>query len=182
MRRVRKLHALLVSALAVLAGLAAGGCFAGYQFVEYEGALGDVRTIAIEGLRNQSLQQGVDSIISDALVTEFRRRGALRVVENPATADLVISGTVEDVRVSARSFSSIEFALEYSVTVQLKLEIKRPDGTELDVGDRVLSDSELYFASADVEVGRKNREEAMRRIGVVLAGRLHDSLFERAVP
>ncbi len=157
-------------------------CFAGYRWVHYEGALGDVRTVAIEGVRNESFEPGVDSIVSDALVTEFRRRGALRVIEEPHLADLVIDGKVESVRVAARSFSSIQFSLEYSVTMQLDVEIRRRDGTEVQLKDRSLSESELYFASADVEVVRKNREEAIRRVAVVLAGRIHDALFQRTVP
>ena len=169
------------AALAALA-LAAGGCFAGYDFVRYETILGDVHTVAIEGLRNESFEPGVDSIISDAIATEFRRRGALRVVEDPSAADLVIGGKIGDVRVAARTFSSIQFALEYSVSVQLDLELKRPDGTEVEIGDRALRESELYFASADVETTRKNKSEAIRRVGVILAGRIHDALYQRSVP
>lgn len=167
--------------LVACAGLLAG-CFAGYDFVRYEAALGDVRTVAIEGLRNESLEPGVDSIIADAIATEFRRRGALRVVEDPRAADLVIGGDVSDVRIQARSFSSIQFALEYSVTVALDLDLRRPDGTEVGIEDRALRESDLYFASADVEVMRKNRQEAVRRVAAVLAGRIHDALYQRSVP
>ena len=48
-------------------------CFAGYGWVHYEGALGDIQTIAIEGLRNESLEPGVDSIVSDASIGNVRR-------------------------------------------------------------------------------------------------------------
>ena len=84
--------------------------------------------------------------------------------------------------VQSRSFSSIQFALEYSVMVRLKLDVRRRDGSEVKLDDRTMQESDLYFASADVEVMRKNREEAVRRVASVLAGRLHDGLFERVVP
>ena len=171
----------LAGILALLA-LSLPSCFAGYQWVRYEGALGDVQTVAIVGLRNESLEPGVDSIVSDAIVTEFRRRGALRVVEDRSLADLVIDGAVESVRVNARSFSSIQFSLEYAVTVQIEVDIRRRDGTEVELGERAHSETELFFASADVEVVRKNREEAIRRVAVVLAGRIHDALFLRTIP
>ncbi|MGI9432266.1 MAG: LPS assembly lipoprotein LptE [Myxococcota bacterium] len=156
-------------------------CFAGYQWVHYEGALGDIQTIAIESLRNESLEPGVDSIMSDAIATEFRRRGALRVVEDKNLADLVVDGEVKSVRINARSFSSIQFSLEYAVTVSVDVAIRRRDGTEVELGERSLSETELYFASADVEIVRKNREEAVRRVAVILAGRIHDALFVRTI-
>jgi hypothetical protein len=169
-------------ALLVLAALLAGGCFAGYEIVRYENALGDVRTLAIRGLENESYEPGVEAIVSDALVTEFMRRGALQLIDDPSAADLVIGGAVADVQIQSRTFSSIQFALEYAVSIRLRLEVSRRDGTTVELDDRSLQETELYFASADVETMRKNREEAMRRVSVVLAGRVHDSLFERSVP
>ena len=170
-----------LAALAVLA-LAASGCFAGYEIVHYKNALGDVRTIAVEGLANETFEPGIEAIVSDAIVGEFIRRGALDVVDDAATADLVVDGAVQDMFVQSRTFSSIQFALEYAVTLKLRLEVKRRDGTKVDLDDRILQESDLYFASADIETMRKNREEAVRRVSMIIAGRLHDSLFERSIP
>jgi hypothetical protein len=164
------------------ASLAVSGCFAGYELVHYKDALGDVRTIAVQGLANETFEPGVEAIVSDAIVGEFIRRGALDVVDDGASADLVVDGAVEDIFVQSRTFSSIQFALEYAVTIKLRLEVKRRDGTKVDLDDRILQESDLYFASADIETMRKNREEAVRRVSMIIAGRLHDSLFERSIP
>jgi ribosomal protein L14 len=168
--------------LLVAAGLGPAGCFAGYEVVHYKNALGDVQTVAIEAIANRSFEPGADAIVSDAITSEFLRRGSLRLVDDKSAADLVIGGIVEAVEVQSRSFSSIQFALEYSVMVRLKLDVRRRDGSEVKLDDRTMQESDLYFASADVEVMRKNREEAVRRVASVLAGRLHDGLFERVVP
>jgi Lipopolysaccharide-assembly len=178
----RPVRALRLVLLLVLAAVPSGGCFAGYEIVHYKNALGDLRTIAIRGLKNESFEPGVEAIVSDALVTEFMRRGALELIDDPKAADLVIQGAVAEVKVQSRTFSSIQFALEYAVTVRLRLEVSRRDGTTVDLDDRALQESDLYFASADVETMRKNREEAVRRVSMILAGRVHDSLFERSVP
>lgn len=177
-RPARRLAPALVL-LAVCLGLA--GCFAGYEIVRYRNALGDVKTVAIEALGNRSFEPGAEAIVSDAIVSEFLRRGALELVDDEAAADLVIGGTVDEVKIQSRTFSSIQFALEYSVTLRLTLDVRRRDGSEVELDERTLQESDLYFASADVEAMRKNREEAMRRVAVILAGRLHDGLFERAV-
>jgi hypothetical protein len=156
------------------------GC--GYQFVRYSEALGDARRVAIQGLVNETFEPGIDSVVGDALHREFLRRGALEIVEDPDVADLVIAGRVRDVRTRSRSFSSIQFALEYEVVLLLDIQVSRRDGTPVSIDRRALVESELYLASADVEVARTNREEALRRLSTVLAGRVHDALYERIAP
>jgi hypothetical protein len=173
-------RARLAVALAVLAALVLSSC--GYRLVRYRGALGDVRRVAIHTLRNDTAEPGVDLVVTDALIREFLRRGALDVVEDPAIADLVIDGRVLPLRIVGRSFSSVLLSLEYQVTMTLDLEVRRRDGTEVPVDPTALSESEIYTASADVEAARKNRDEALHRVSTLLAGRVHDALFERLLP
>ena len=166
--------------LLVLTSLALSAC--GYSFVRYGEGLGDVRRVAIRGLTNDSFEPGVESLVSEALSHEFLRRGALRLVDTPETADLVISGSVKSVEVRGRSFSSILFALEYEVRMELALALTRRDGTEVAIDPNALVEAERYLASSDIEVTRTNRQEALRRLSGVLAGRVHDALYERMAP
>src|SRR5690606_25366716 len=165
--------------LALGAALALAGC-AGYRVVGGQGSgLGDVQRIAVEPLLNRSYEPGIERMVTDALVREFQRRGNATVVRNPAGADLVLSGLVRPLVTRSRSFSSVELALEYEVELSVELSARRPDGTAVDIDRSVLRDWELYLASADVEVERKNREEALRRLSQLLATRVHDALSER---
>ena len=168
------------SVIWVLTSLALTSC--GYSFVRYGAGLGDVRRVAIHGITNDSFEPGVETLVSEALTEEFLRRGALRLVDSNETADLVISGSVKSVEVKSRSFSSILFALEYEVRMQLALSLKRKDGTEVAIDPNALVESERYLASSDIEVTRTNRQEALRRLAGVLAGRVHDALYERIAP
>ena len=170
---VRRLAAILPVLL-----VASLGC--GYTLVGYGAGFGDIRTIAIETPANDSFEPGVEYVVADALRREFFRRGAVRVVDDPATADLVLGGSVRDVRTSGRSFSSVVFTLEYELVLTLDLEARRSDGTPLPIGPRSLQEAEYYLASADVEAMRKNRDEAMRRVATLLAQRVHENLFEAA--
>jgi hypothetical protein len=160
--------------------LALPGC--GYSFVRYGAGLGDVRRVAIRGLVNDSFEPGVDALVSEAIAREFLRRGALRLVDTPETADLVIGGAVKSVDTRRRSFSSILFALEYEVRMELALTLARRDGTPVAIDANALRESERYLASSDLEVTRTNRQEALRRLAGVLAGRVHDALYERIAP
>jgi hypothetical protein len=173
----RALPPLAPVALAALV-VALAGC-AGYRMVRYGGGLGEVKRVAIQPLRNESFEPGIERIVTDALLREFERRGGVTVVRNPASADLVLSGVVEPLLTRSRSFSSVELALEFEVELVVELLAKRADGSVVEIDRGLLRDWELYLASADVEVERKNREEALRRLAGLLATRVHDALSER---
>ncbi|MFQ5505212.1 MAG: LPS assembly lipoprotein LptE [Planctomycetota bacterium] len=167
---------------AILAALAAVALGCGYSLVDYDAGFGDIRTVAIQTPTNGTFQPGIEYVVADALRREFLRRGAVRLVDDPKTADLVIDGNVRRIVTTGRSFSSIVFTLEYQLVLAVDLEATRPDGTSLFVGRRALEETEFYLASADVEATRKNRDEALRRVAQVIAQRVHDSLLEAAVP
>lgn len=167
---------LLASSVLVLAA----GC-AGYQVVGARRGLGDVQRVAVQPLANRSYEPGIERLVTDALIREFQRRGGASVVRDPAAADLVLSGAVLPLQTRSRSFSSVELALELEVEMRVELVARRPDGSEVPIDPSVLRDWELYLASPDVEVERKNRDEALRRLAALLATRVHDALSERLV-
>ena len=68
-------------------------------------------------------------------------------------------------------------ALEYEIRIAVEIQVRRRNGTDLAIDARSLTETEIYLASSDVEAGRKNREEALRRIFQVLAGRVIDSIY-----
>jgi hypothetical protein len=165
---------------AVLLLLLAAGSGCGYSLVGYGAGFDGIKTVAIETPANDSFVPGVEYVVADALRREFLRRGAVRVIDDPAAADLVLGGAVKKIRSVGRSFSSVVFSLEYELLVELELEARRSDGEEIAISKRALRESEYYLASADVEATRKNRDEALRRIATVLAERVHENLFEAA--
>ncbi len=174
---MRRAATLLVLSLPLLA---AAGC--AYSLVRYEGGLGDVRSIAVDTPTNDSSEPGVEYVVADALRRELLRRRAARVVEDPGRADLVLSGSVRALDARGRSFSSVVLAVEYEFTLTLDLVASRPDGSEVPLDSRVLRETERYLASADVEAQRKNRQEAVRHVANVLAGRVIDALQETLTP
>jgi hypothetical protein len=169
--RARVVIALAAAALAV-------GC-SGYRLVRSSESFGAVRSVAVEPLRNESYEPGVEVIVTDALLREFQRHRGVTVLRDPARADLVLSGAVLPLLTRARSFSSIELALEFEVEMGLRLEARRSDGGEIELDPVLLREWELYLASADVEAERKNRGEALRRLAGLLATRVHDVLAEK---
>ena len=74
------------------------------------------------------------------------------------------------------------FALEYEFTLQVALVATRADGRSVPLDGNVLRETERYLSSADVEVQRKNRQEALRHAANLLAGRMVDALQESLAP
>ena len=169
----------LAAALIVFA-VAAAGC--GYQLVDYARPESGGRRVALPTLRNDSYEPGVELLVADALRREFLRRGAFQLTDDPAAADLVVSGSVLPIRTSSSSFSSVVLALEYQVSLSLELYARRADGSEIPLDSRSLRETERYLASADVAALRRNREEALRRLASLLAVRVHDEVFEVVTP
>jgi hypothetical protein len=160
-------------ALSPLLGL---GC--GYSLVRTGGGLGDVRTVAIVTPSNETIEPGAEYVVADALRREFLRRGTLRLVEDPSHADLSLRSRVLGLTSPASSVDSVVLAIEYQLTLELDLEARRRGGSDLPIDRGALRESERYLASADVEATRKNREEALRQLASVLAGRVYLILQE----
>jgi hypothetical protein len=157
-----------------LAFVLLGGC--GYRLVRYGASPDGLAGVCVQTFENDSLQPGLELLVSEALRKELLRRGGARLESDSEGAELVISGRVRPVVRSGKSFSTTVLALEYSVAVQLDVELRFRDGGRLRLDPSSLRDSESYLSSADVEVERKNRQESMRRVAQVLAARIWDAI------
>ena len=172
--------ALLACAVAALA--------CGYTIERSHGALSsDAPRLSIETLDNDSKEPGLERMVSEALRREWSRRGHFRVVHDPAKADWVLEGRVLPLRITTRTLSSVVLALEQTVTLQLELDlVERGEAGSPSVRRRLpgslLVESEIFFASADIEATRKNRTEALRRVADLVAERAADVVLREATP
>jgi len=169
-------------ALGVLVlGLALAGAPAcgSYRLVRSEPAEGG--RIAIRTLRNDTAHAGLELLVSESLRRTVLERGVLTLVADPDDADWVVAGTVQPLAVRSQSFSSVVLALEYTLTLSLELRVDGPDGP-LRLDRELLQGTDLYLASADVEVTRRNRREALRRAASSIASRVHDVLAAEGPP
>ena len=158
----------------VLAFVLLGGC--GYRLVRYGARPEGEAGVCVQTFENDSLEPGLELLVSEALRKELLRRGGAELESDCEGAELVISGRVRPVVRSGKSFSTTVLALEYSVAVQLDVNLRFRDGDPLRLDPSSLRHSESYLSSADVEVERKNRQESMRRIAEVLAARICDAI------
>ncbi len=139
--------------------------------------------LAVMAIRNDSPEPWLDRVLTDALRRELSGRWKFSLVNDPEQADLVLRGRVRPLIVQSRSFSSFVAAIEYSVTMALDLEVVRSSGDVVQFDSAMLTETDIYLASADIETTRTHKMEALRRLSDLLASRIADSieLMERPI-
>jgi len=148
------------------------------------GATRPATRIAVLALTNDSPEPWLDRILTDAMRRELGTRGGFDFVNDPNRADLLVRGRIRGVDTVSKSFSRFVSALEYGVTLQLDLEVVLAAGDVVRLDPAMLSESDVYLASADIEVTRSNRLEVLRHLSDLLASRVADSieLIESPIP
>jgi len=132
--------------------------------------------IAVLAIRNDSPEPWLDRIVTDAMRREIDARGEFDFVDDPYGAEMVVRGRIRPLEVVSKSFSRFVAALEYNLTLRLDLEVVRAEGDIVRLDPSMLVETDVYFASPDVEVTRSNRLEVLRRLSDLLASRVADSL------
>jgi outer membrane lipopolysaccharide assembly protein LptE/RlpB len=160
----------------ILALLALFGC--GYHFAGTGGkAPGDIQSIAVNVLSNQTAEIGIETIFTNAILNEFIRWKRLPV--KPLNeAEAVLVGSVARIKTQTASHLTRSRTLETRVTVTLSLTLTRVDTDEVLWQNKKLSYHDEYVEAANALNTNRLRREAFRRIAEFLAERIHRDLFE----
>jgi outer membrane lipopolysaccharide assembly protein LptE/RlpB len=167
-------HLKIRFALLLFLPIFVAGC--GYRFVHYRNADGDVQRVSVVTLQNDSAEAGIELLATEALRHEILTRRALELISDPARAQFTLRGRVSEVRTRSRSFTGVALAREYQVTLRIELQFDAGGAGAANRTQQSFEASEIYLASADVAVLRKNRKEALRYLSGLLASRAHDSM------
>ncbi|MEZ4218867.1 MAG: LPS assembly lipoprotein LptE [Myxococcota bacterium] len=166
--------------------LAASGC--GYTLVRHAGPLADdAPRMLLRTLDNDSTEPGLERIVSEALRREWLRRGRYRLVADPDAADWLLTGRVLPVQVRTDTLSPVVLAVEQTLTLGVELTVaplraRKEGAAGAALPTATLRESEIFFSSPDLEVGRKNRREALMRVAALVAERAHDAVDQEIAP
>ena len=152
------------------------GC--GYHFAGTGGqAPGDIQSINVNVLRNQTAEIGIETIFTNAILNEFIRWKRLEV--KPANeAEAVLGGSIARIKTQTASHLTRTRTLETRVTVTLSLTLTRADTDEVLWENKKLSYFDEYVETANALNTATLRREAFRRIAEFLAEKIHKDLFE----
>jgi outer membrane lipopolysaccharide assembly protein LptE/RlpB len=156
------------SVIILLIAVLCGAC--GYRFAEEEGFPGDTERLFVKVLENKTQETGVESIVTNALLTELTLRKTDELARGFDNADVVLSGVVNLVTIRTISVSKPDVANERRVTVTVDLKLTKKGGSIVWAA-KGLSDFEAYLVDADTERTDANRRNAIRVLSKRLAER-----------
>ena len=145
-------------------------CACGYRFAEEGGFPGDTERLFVKVLENKTQETGVESIVTNALLTELTLRKTDELALGFDDADVVLSGVVNLVTLGTISASKPDVANERRVTVTIDLKLTKKGG-RIVWAAKGLSDFEAYLVDADAERTDANRRNAIRVLSKRLAER-----------
>lgn len=158
--------------LAAILSICLAGC--GYRMIGAGSLPGDMESIAIPMLVNRTSETGLETVMTNALITQMNRRRKDSVAD-PDKAQAVLSGTLDALGRDTVSRKSTHTALERRVYVVVSLVLTRNDGEELWKGDGLRAEQAYVVVDGNPVSTDANRREA---IGL-LADRLAETVVRR---
>ncbi|MBD3855959.1 MAG: hypothetical protein IFK92_05385 [Acidobacteria bacterium] len=93
----------------------------------------DIETLHVENFVNQTKWVDMDQRLKEALTLEWVRRRRLKLVDTPAQADVVLSGTIQRLAVIPVSYDDQGRANEYQMSLQAGVQLKDVRAEEAEV-------------------------------------------------
>lgn len=161
--------------IAVAALVAAVGLMAcGYRFQGPIQLPGNARSINVETFQNRTNQDGLEVVVSNAIVFEFTKRSETLIAADPAAADLLMRGVIRSFDTQTISSRRKDAAGERRVTLRLDVQLVQADGRVVWEA-KGLSDNEAYPVTDD----KFENEQRERRMAAMVATRIAERIFNR---
>jgi hypothetical protein len=107
--------------IVLCACVAVSGC--GYTYATSH-LTDDYSTIAVPAFKNKSFEPDIQILITNQLIRELQADGRLRIVDNPASADLVLTGDVTGFEAQAISLNTNDNIGQFKITILASASLK----------------------------------------------------------
>jgi outer membrane lipopolysaccharide assembly protein LptE/RlpB len=155
----------LVWAAAMLSLFA--GC--GYRLAgSAENRLAPGQSLWVPFIANESVSPTAQTVIRRALLEESHAMRGLSPAASLADADLSVSGSLRSYALRAVSFTSIDHAREYRLTIEVELELRRK-GVAAPLWKGTLQAFQDFPANANLALQRSAEESALAGASRILA-------------
>ena len=123
----------------------------------------EIDTLHVKLFDNRTARADMDQRVGEALNLEWVRRGRFRLVDRPADAQIVLSGTISNLSVIPVSFDESGRATEYQMTLMtwVRLEDVRGEEPSLLWEDKAFSRRTSYAVDQDAQDYFDRQREAM---------------------
>jgi outer membrane lipopolysaccharide assembly protein LptE/RlpB len=178
-RRCNKKSALSLAAAIAFAAMFLSAC--GYHVAGRAANLpSEWKTIAIPAFKNDTTRYRIEQRFTEAVIRQFLQRTKYRVVQDPNTADAVLTGEVLAIETAPMLFDATTGQVTTSlVTIHTKVVLvdKQSEKTVYENDDMVFRDE--YQISSDVQSFFEEQDPAIERMARDFAAQLVSNVTEK---
>jgi outer membrane lipopolysaccharide assembly protein LptE/RlpB len=132
-------------------------------------------TLAIPPFTNRTTEVGLEAILAGALVNAFAVSKAVRVVNSPGGADLVLEGKVRSIDNTSVAFQDVTRSTVRRVTMRVEFDLRRRGGKVLWRDSMVIQED--YVVDPNYHIGEATKAEGLRRAAITMARRVMDKVL-----
>jgi hypothetical protein len=158
----------------ILWGIAVG---CGYHFVGGTADLPpDVQSVAIPMFANRTIEEGIESDLTRAMVDKFTSSKRIPVLGEDG-ADTILLGTIRSLVTSPITVTlQTQTVTEYRATMTIEIILKKGKEGKV-LRKEELSEWRNYPVSASLTATDVSKKEAIRQISTLLADRVHEAIL-----
>lgn len=162
--------------LLVLLLCTTAGC--GYHLTNsHSGKIGDARKIWVPFFSNESISPTAQTVLRRAFYEELHALRGLNPADNEESADLAMKARIVSYSSKAASFSALDQAREFSLSLNVELEIARR-GETLPLWKGQLQGAKQYPANSNLALQRNAEEQALDAAARIIAHKFISALEE----
>jgi hypothetical protein len=149
----------------------------GYRFSGKENLPSGVERIFVTVFENRTMETGVEVLFTDDIIQELIRNRKDSLANSRTTADAVLSGVVESIRIRTISREGTHTPLERRVWATVSLKLTGSDGRTLWKKSGI-SESEPYDVMPLKQETEQNRRNALSVLSKKIAERVYFRLTD----
>lgn len=154
----------------------AAGC--GYHLTNATtGRLGDARDIWVPFFGNESISPTAQTVLRRAFYDEFHALRGLTPAGAEGTADLAMKARILSYSSKAVSYSAIDQAKDFSLSVNVELEITK-HGETVPLWKGQIQAAKQYPANRNLALQHNSEEQALDAVARIIAHKLISALEE----
>ncbi len=135
-----------------------------------------IKSLSIKMLKNRTSETGAENIFTNDLIYEITSFGKV-VLTKEDSADGILTGVIESMRIHAISHRDSYTSLERRVIVTLSLKLTDQTGRVI-WSAKDFSVSEDYIVSSDKQTTERNRREAIKTLSKRFAEKVYNRLTD----
>lgn len=158
------------------------GC--GYRFVRYDRSPQQSKKIAVPTFYNDTFEPLIGKKIAGFIKEELVSNGVLQVVNDPAMADLTLTGRITSFKLIPISFTEDNRVREYRVSIKVDIDLgDKNDNLDQKDKARILTEkgrevTAEYLVGDDISANRVAEDRAIDEAGKLFAEDLVSRILE----